>query len=702
MQKLAAGLADGGLDSTVRVRQTGAPTRKESIMYKNLVSAAALIAITPVAIAAVGCDEKFSDACPTGSEVSGHDCVKVVHDDAGVGDGGAGAAGIAGHAGATGTAGGKAAGGSGGVGGAQTAGSGGIAAAGKSGSQEAGAAGTTGSSGSAGAGNGGKGGGGGTGVGGVAGAAGAPAKGGMGGSAIGTGGAGAAGKGGSSGIGGGLAGGTGGGPGACSDASQCPDTGSECVTRTCNGTCGTTFPDSGTALVAQTVGDCKTAVCDGVGGTTTATDPNDAPGPQGECWVGGCSGSTATQTPKNPGDACSGSVCDGAGNCGVCSPGKTRCTANAFETCDMSGQWTSTEACEPLGKLCSSLGCSAIATMRVGRGHACVSLNNGVTKCWGDNSLGQLGPDATGDHSDVAIEIPSVSGYVSTNGSANHSCVTNFSSVACWGSNEYGQLGSGPVGNGVFSAAAVTVSIGPTSVVEPGGLHTCAQSGAQLYCWGDNTYGELGVGDNAPHTGPTAVPGVNPQGSTFATGFAHTCSGTMCWGYNAFGQVGVGDVAPYNTPQPLSKTFSVMSLDNQSCGISGGSLFCWGSDSAGQVGDAIVANEVTTPTSTGLTNITGVGAGYLSTCAVKSDFSVYCWGDNSSGQLGVAPTSGISPTPHVIPGAAFGQVGVGADFACGRAMSGNGVHCWGSNLSGQLGKAATGMPLSPTPIKIVW
>ena len=52
--------------------------------------------------------------------------------------------------------------------------------------------------------------------------------------------------------------------------------------------------------------------------------------------------------------------------------------------------------------------------------------------------------------------------------------------------------------------------------------HGCAVSEGRAYCWGDNTYGQLGTGSDATRAGPTALPGSEWQ--QIVAGDAHTCA----------------------------------------------------------------------------------------------------------------------------------------------------------------------------------
>lgn len=126
---------------------------------------------------------------------------------------------------------------------------------------------------------------------------------------------------GAGGAGNGGAGNTGGGGGEpCQQPGDCPDTGSECVSRTCSaGSCGTEPVAAGTPLGEQVPGDCLLAVCDGAGGVDHA-DADDPASDLDPCTDDVCEpGGATAHPPALAGTACGeGLQCDGAGACVGC------------------------------------------------------------------------------------------------------------------------------------------------------------------------------------------------------------------------------------------------------------------------------------------------------------------------------------------------------------------------------------------------
>lgn len=144
--------------------------------------------------------------------------------------------------------------------------------------------------------------------------------------------------------------------------------------------------------------------------------------------------------------------------------------------------------------------------LSVGGDHTCVLLDTGGVRCWGGNSNGQLGYGHTDDLGAGSGDMPRPD--VQLGGKAIqvvtgsiHSCaLLDSGNVKCWGRNTYGQLGYGNelnIGDKEGQMPPPDVQIGGKAVlIAAGGFRTCAvlDTGA-LRCWGDNSGGSLGYGD---------------------------------------------------------------------------------------------------------------------------------------------------------------------------------------------------------------
>ncbi len=128
------------------------------------------------------------------------------------------------------------------------------------------------------------------------------------------------------------------------------------------------------------------------------------------------------------------------------------------------------------------------------------------------------------------------------------------------------------------------------------GADACAIAGGQLYCWGGNTDGEDGLGNTSLYqsvpqlvgslTTWTAVSQGDPDFDYAACGIAG--GALYCWGNNAYGELGLGNTTQYTTPQQVGSAtnWTVISQGgSDACGIAGGALYCWGANTYGEDGN---------------------------------------------------------------------------------------------------------------------
>jgi alpha-tubulin suppressor-like RCC1 family protein len=196
---------------------------------------------------------------------------------------------------------------------------------------------------------------------------------------------------------------------------------------------------------------------------------------------------------------------------------------------------------------------NGISYVSAGSSHTCgiAGGNDGfivylAAVCWGNNSSGQLG-NGTTTNSAVPVALSGGPGFVIFSAGTLFTCAYNLPASSCWGTNGVGQLGNGTMTN---STTPVIISGGLNiALISSGGMHSCGVGGVPgppypgAYCWGDNSSGQLGNGTMTNSATPVAVVG-NLGFVTVSTGGGHTCGnsgilgGTYCWGDNTFGQLG--------------------------------------------------------------------------------------------------------------------------------------------------------------------
>jgi alpha-tubulin suppressor-like RCC1 family protein len=363
-----------------------------------------------------------------------------------------------------------------------------------------------------------------------------------------------------------------------------------------------------------------------------------------------------------------------------------------------------------------------VVRVSTSRSFACSLLDNGQLYCWGYNFQGSMGPSATSDISapsrvDTAAAFSGKTITSITEGgfSAGHMCAVASNEAYCWGSNTYGQLGDGN-GNGLFamSPEPVKVANGTGEVmngrvvteVVTGDSGSCAIAGGRVYCWGDNTYGQLGNGSAVAYSAkPVAVSGI-PTSSTVTdiSYYQHTvcavASGTVyCWGWNQWLQVGDGTNTNRSTAVAVGGLLSgrtatvVQTSHATTCAIANNEVYCWGVGGEGALGnaangDASTPVKVANGAGTALNGKipTKLSAGFHYNCALTSEGRVYCWGLNGgSGALGRGTFGGTTNVPLEVSGLA--AIGQATYISSSRGQScvviDASTYCWGELYDGQ-------------------
>lgn len=337
--------------------------------------------------------------------------------------------------------------------------------------------------------------------------------------------------------------------------------------------------------------------------------------------------------------------------------------------------------------------------------HACGIVEGGAA-CWGYNYNGRLGDGTTTDHYAPVDVVGMSSGIVSVAAGGGHSCaVTSAGAVWCWGSNSYGQLGTGDFVESATPVAVPQLSSGVVAV-SAGSSHSCAlTSTGEVMCWGRNANGQLGDGTTSTAPTPVAVTGLSDV-VTLQTGGNSNCVATSggaakCWGENNNGQLGDNTDSDRSVPVAVSGLGSgvtqISTGMSNSCAVVDGGAKCWGENSFGQLGDGTIVAKRTPVDVQGMTSgVSSIAAsGYYSICATSTAGAATCWGFNTRGQGGNGTETNTN-TPTGVSGLSSGvaSISTGGFAVCAVTTSGAGK-CWGE---GPLGDGTYGRSALPVDV----
>ena len=427
---------------------------------------------------------------------------------------------------------------------------------------------------------------------------------------------------------------------------------------------------------------------------------------------------------------------------------------------DLGGGQTKSIACHTFPF--QVVGLDNVSSLASGSAFSCAILVDGSVRCWGGNTLGELGNGSTLT-SQSPVAVTSLAATTALAAGEHHACALASGQVWCWGANDHGQLGVATTttcdgGGGKVPCSKTPVVIPDlTSVVEltAGATHTCARtSDGQITCWGDNRWGQLGVGDAS-----SVPPGVlrtvhvtvdTPLDATLSisAGAAHTCAlrdggAVYCWGRGDHRELGAPPVGSgaVGCKDPCSM-LAVEVAGLPSTGVAGEDA---GADATTDVGapdegidtgkerdsgadargdttgdvassdaelDASIddAGDSSTPMDSG-SHLGAFGrvvsSGESFSCLRVDDGTVRCWGLDTVGQLGDGRTTSEPSAPALViasPGAeahnplqGVSRVRAGASSAC-AILSDSSLRCWGSNQGGALGVGHFTPQQGPVPV----
>ena len=190
--------------------------------------------------------------------------------------------------------------------------------------------------------------------------------------------------------------------------------------------------------------------------------------------------------------------------------------------------------------------------------------NDNLLYGWGWDFFGSFGPAAT-IVSSPQVVLGGITGWTALFSRENTGVMFGIAggTLYSWGAPAY--LGNGSASSASFFATPVAIS-GVTSPVMAisGGSSTATSysiavnASGQAYAWGNNASGQLGLGDVAPRSVPTLIPGGITWAYIVTFPYANTTYNSVygvatngnvySWGDNSAGQLGQGDVVSRSTP----------------------------------------------------------------------------------------------------------------------------------------------------------
>uniref|UniRef100_A0A4W6BVK7 HECT and RLD domain containing E3 ubiquitin protein ligase 3 n=1 Tax=Lates calcarifer TaxID=8187 RepID=A0A4W6BVK7_LATCA len=284
--------------------------------------------------------------------------------------------------------------------------------------------------------------------------------------------------------------------------------------------------------------------------------------------------------------------------------------------------------------------------------HSLFLLHDGSVYTCGSNSCGQLGHDKPGTSPELVGALDTQKITMVSSGRAHSMAVNEQGQVFAWGAGEGGQLGLGTAEVAVRIPRLVKrLCDHRISQVMCGNQHCIALSrDGQLFTWGQNTSGQLGLGKGEPSKlfpHPLKSLAGIPLAQITAGGdhsFALSLSGAVFgWGKNRAGQLGLNDKQDRAVPCHIKflrsqKVVYISCGDEHTAALTkDGGLFTFGDGSWGQLGHGSTNNELLPRRVLELmgTEVSQITCGRHHTLAfVPSSGLVYAFGCNSHGQLG--------------------------------------------------------------------
>ncbi|UXR64272.1 hypothetical protein EZJ49_14485 [Bdellovibrio bacteriovorus] len=288
------------------------------------------------------------------------------------------------------------------------------------------------------------------------------------------------------------------------------------------------------------------------------------------------------------------------------------------------------------------------------------------------------------------ISGQTASGYKGLTGAKGHMCALRTDNkLDCWGGLRYSNGQSGEV----FYATEVAGTANVRTLGIGYSDHNCyIDTVGDLYCFGDNTYKQLGNNAVTPSASPLKIAGYSNV-KKVSVGMGFTCfidssDKVRCLGKNDEATSGQAVSAPVATPTlyaSVTKAIDVATGNRMACAIDDvagtRTVKCWGKTINDVAGSATATSITDIPNDIISLTVNGsILADVRHACGLTESGDVYCWGSNYRSRRGAASGSvGWTTANKVTLPVKAVKVQAGTDSTCALGED-DSLYCWGAGL----------------------